>query len=234
MFLFFLVLAAWLSQGCGSASPLDIAPADEGSRAGGGSSNIDNAVGSGGAGMNASGGDSTVTSTGSGGNSSGASPGANAGGSISLPVGAVDAGVDPFAAAPVCTSGTRWTGGNRGSPLMHPGVGCLSCHSNGRAPRFFLAGTVYPTGHEPDDCNGSSAMANANVIITGADGATLTLPVNTAGNFYSTQAVPLPFAAKVVRGASERAMQARQTNGDCNGCHTQTGANGAPGRIVLP
>jgi len=29
-------------------------------------------------------------------------------------------------------------------------------------------------------------------------------------------------------------MTAPQTSGDCNGCHTQTGANGAPGRITLP
>jgi predicted CXXCH cytochrome family protein len=25
-----------------------------------------------------------------------------------------------------------------------------------------------------------------------------------------------------------------QTTGDCNSCHTQSGANGAPGRILLP
>ena len=29
-------------------------------------------------------------------------------------------------------------------------------------------------------------------------------------------------------------MVAAQSNGSCNGCHTQNGANGAPGRITLP
>jgi hypothetical protein len=32
----------------------------------------------------------------------------------------------------------------------------------------------------------------------------------------------------------ERAMVTMQTSGDCNSCHTQNGANAAPGRIVLP
>jgi len=30
------------------------------------------------------------------------------------------------------------------------------------------------------------------------------------------------------------AMSALQTTGDCNGCHTEAGASGAPGRIQLP
>jgi hypothetical protein len=29
-------------------------------------------------------------------------------------------------------------------------------------------------------------------------------------------------------------MTAEQTSGDCNGCHTPAGADGAPGRIVFP
>jgi mono/diheme cytochrome c family protein len=29
-------------------------------------------------------------------------------------------------------------------------------------------------------------------------------------------------------------MGAKQTIGDCNSCHTPTGANGAPGRIAAP
>jgi hypothetical protein len=31
-----------------------------------------------------------------------------------------------------------------------------------------------------------------------------------------------------------RAMVAPQTNGDCNSCHTENGANKAPGRVLLP
>jgi hypothetical protein len=29
-------------------------------------------------------------------------------------------------------------------------------------------------------------------------------------------------------------MSTLQSSGDCNGCHTEQGKNGAPGRIFLP
>jgi hypothetical protein len=44
----------------------------------------------------------------------------------------------------------------------------------------------------------------------------------------------MPFRAKVVADGRERVMLMPQTNGDCNACHTESGKNGAPGRIVLP
>jgi hypothetical protein len=43
-----------------------------------------------------------------------------------------------------------------------------------------------------------------------------------------------PYKAKVTYMGRERAMVAAQTSGDCNSCHTQNGANSAPGRILLP
>ena len=135
---------------------------------------------------------------------------------------------------PICTSGKTWTGGNEGSPLMNPGMACNQCHGSDEGPRFSIAGTIYPTVHEPDRCDGASAASGAQVMITGADGRTLTLSPNAAGNFYSTMAVAAPYRAKVVSATGERAMTAQQTSGDCNGCHTQVGASGAPGRIMLP
>jgi len=42
------------------------------------------------------------------------------------------------------------------------------------------------------------------------------------------------FRAKVVYQGRERIMTVAQTIGDCNSCHTQYGANNAPGRILLP
>jgi len=144
----------------------------------------------------------------------------------------------------VCTSGQRWTGGNTGSPLMHPGVACLSCHSgtggggedgDEAPPLWTIAGTVYPTVREPNDCNGvNGTTAGVQVIVTDAAGRVLTLPVNTSGNFYTNAAVTFPFHARVVRGGVVRMMTAAQSSGNCNGCHTQDGANGAPGRIVVP
>ncbi|HMF44496.1 MAG TPA: hypothetical protein VKQ32_27670 [Polyangia bacterium] len=136
---------------------------------------------------------------------------------------------------PVCTSNMTWTGGNQGSGDMNPGQACISCHARGgEGPIFSIAGTVYPTLNEPDLCYGANSSSGAHVVITGADGLTLTLTPNAAGNFYSQMAVALPFSAKVVTAAGTRAMVATQTSGDCNSCHTQAGVNMAPGRIMLP
>jgi len=72
------------------------------------------------------------------------------------------------------------------------------------------------------------------IIIAGANGQVLTLARNRAGNFYSQMAAAVPYRAKIVTASVERAMTAEQTSGDCNRCHTQAGANGAPGRIMIP
>jgi len=139
---------------------------------------------------------------------------------------------DPLNASPICTSNKMWSGGNSGSSSMNPGLACINCHSSNGAPRFTISGTVYPTGHEPDRCNGFSGAAQ--IVITGADGKSTTLTPNTAGNFYSTATIAKPFQAKVVYQGRERAMGGAQTSGDCNSCHTQSGTMSAPGRIVLP
>jgi uncharacterized membrane protein len=170
---------------------------------------------------------------------------------------------DPFAVASKCTSNTFWTQGNTGSPLMNPGLSCLTCHTGGGedsggggggnsgpggggddnggggddegAPLYLIAGTLYPSAHEPDLCNGSNGEMNgARVVILDAANRTITLTPNAAGNFFYDGAVTFPFHAKVTFQGRERIMTVAQTNGSCNGCHTQTGANGAPGRILLP
>jgi hypothetical protein len=146
----------------------------------------------------------------------------------------------PFDGPTVCTSGRMWTGGNHESPLMHPGRACIACHTasggddaeeHDDAPRFTIGGTVYPTGHEPDDCNGATS---ASVEITDANQKVITLPVNAAGNFFTSSPVAFPIHVAVVAGGKRRAMSASPPRGDCNSCHTQDGANQAPGRIALP
>jgi hypothetical protein len=143
---------------------------------------------------------------------------------------------DPLGAAPTCTSNATWTRGNDGSASMNPGEACISCHktTGGEAPSFSLAGTVYPTGHEPDLCRSSAGTSGATIVIVGADGQSLTLTPNSWGNFSTTSSVKTPYQAKVVFQGRERAMLSAQTSGDCNSCHTQNGANGAPGRITTP
>jgi hypothetical protein len=150
----------------------------------------------------------------------------------------VDAGTgpDPFSVAPTCTSNTTWTRGTSGSASMEPGMACVNCHasSGGEAPTFTIAGTLYPTAHEPNLCNGANGTDGAQVVITGANGVSTTLTPNNAGNFYYTGAVAKPFRAKVIYMGRERDMASAQTSGDCNSCHTQNGAMAAPGRIILP
>jgi hypothetical protein len=148
--------------------------------------------------------------------------------------------VDPFAAAPICTSNRVWSSGNHGSASMNPGLACISCHARGQGPRYALAGTLYPTAHEPDLCDGVSGGTNgAEVVIVGGNGLSITLTPNAAGNFFFSGNVATPYQAKVVYMGRERAMVEPQTSGDCNNCHTQdgtmpSGTLKAPGRILLP
>ncbi len=163
----------------------------------------------------------------------------NAAGNPQGACGAPDGGsvIDPFSVPPVCTSNATWSGGNQGSPSMNPGLACISCHATtgGEAPAFTIAGTLFPTAHEPNLCNGvNGGVTGAQVVIIGANGQNTTLTPNAAGNFSYSGAVALPFQAKVIYMGRERVMTAQQTVGDCNSCHTQSGANGAPGRIILP
>ena len=145
-----------------------------------------------------------------------------------------DGAPDPFAAAPTCTSAVTWTRGNHGSAEMNPGRGCIACHATNEGPELTVAGTVYPSAHEPDLCDGADGSEGFRITIVGAGGQSLTLTPNAAGNFDSKAHVALPYTAKVAYMGRERAMGVMQTSGDCNSCHTQTGANGAPGRILLP
>lgn len=158
------------------------------------------------------------------------------------------AGGDPFAGGTVCTSGKTWTYGTDVSDAlraqMYPGRACNACHAtnpDGESPPIFLvAGTVYPTGHEPDDCFGvdGPALGGVRVEVVDAAGRAYELPVNASGNFMLLEAAfTAPYRAKVISPAGERAMAAPQTSGDCNGCHTEAGAGAAslaPGRIVAP
>ena len=149
------------------------------------------------------------------------------------PMGSCSTGNNNYNTPVMCSSGIYWNGGSDGSSRMHPGRACNACHSmsGGEAPRFSIAGTVYPSAHEPDDCYGKSAIS---VVITGANGAIITLNSNSAGNFYSYASVATPYHAKVVSSAGERAMSAGQVSGDCNTCHTEGGSKSAPGRIMAP
>ena len=153
-------------------------------------------------------------------------------GSCAADAGGPDSSTSPYGTPVVCTSKRTYSGG--GSSQMNPGQACISCHkTNPEAPVFVLAGTVFPTAHEPDLCYGASS-ANLTVVVTDAKGASVTMTVNAAGNFSRSGALATPYSAKVVSPNGERVMVSKQTSGDCNSCHTEAGANGAPGRIMAP
>jgi hypothetical protein len=142
----------------------------------------------------------------------------------------------------VCTSGQTWTWGydppneSRRSE-MNPGMACNGCHTDPTqeedGPTFQIAGTVYPTLHEPDLCFGEQGVM---VEVTDAAGHTITMTTNATGNFSYEEGVALvmPITARVTRGDTTVAMTDPVDTGDCNSCHTQDGAEGAPGRIRVP
>lgn len=152
--------------------------------------------------------------------------------------GGADAGdAGPLPTAPdggsVCTSATLWADGNNGDREMRPGGTCITCHSMLGGPNYYVAGTVYPTLHEPNDCNGAD-LPRMEVVVTDATGKTVRLDTNAVGNFFSRTRLTAPLRAEVRQGGKTRVMQGAITAGDCNRCHTEKGINGAPGRVVAP
>jgi len=138
----------------------------------------------------------------------------------------------------VCTSQSYWADGDEGSKDMHPGMACVSCHAEPNdegetGPDLLFGGTVYPTAHEPDDCNGVGAVT---VVVTDAAGRTVQATARASGNFFVEGETPLalPIRAEVRRDGKTLAMQDPVDSVDCNACHTAEGAEGAPGRIVAP
>jgi mono/diheme cytochrome c family protein len=156
-----------------------------------------------------------------------------------------DDGEDPFDVEPKCSSGSFWDDDDDESPLMHPGAACITCHDAERAddpddddiPDLLVGGTVYPTAHEPTDCNGESGVTV--VLESMATGTRVEITTNSAGNaeLHRSQApagLDAPFLVKLVRGDVERVMPIPAPSGNCNSCHTQDGTMGAPGRVVAP
>lgn len=136
-----------------------------------------------------------------------------------------------------CASGLYWTGGNRESSQMNPGMACRACHSRGEGPRDFFMGTAYSAAGQVDGCKSEVPVGATVEILDGSGAVQKTLSIDEVGNFMSSGSsagFTLPYTARVKNGALVNTMSSPQTDGDCNGCHTVTGANGAPGRILIP
>ena len=153
----------------------------------------------------------------------------------------------PFDVEPMCSSGRFWGEGDDGDPRMHPGRDCIACHDRERAddpddddiPDLLIGGTVYPTGHEPNDCYGDASADLQVVIRSLMTDEEITLQPNATGNFLlhrsnAPAGFEAPFSIKLVQGDLERIMPIEAPHGSCNRCHTQDGTMNAPGRVVSP
>ncbi len=151
------------------------------------------------------------------------------------------------AGGPRCVSGTWWTFGDRGDNTMHPGRECISCHRRGhRGPLFSVAGTIFSSYHEADDCNGypggppGDPRPRAEVEVTDATGRPFFIIANRVGNFYTNHQFQLPIQRVRVRGPNGRFLEMAQPppHGDCNACHSRDGnvspLGVSPGRITVP
>lgn len=135
-----------------------------------------------------------------------------------------------------CPSGKHYTKGK--GMTMEPGNACIQCHAKGEGPfpPQTIAGTVYPNLIANNRCNGITlADGVVTVEITDANNKVIKMSTNAVGNFASSSAFKPPYTARIYDdNGNERKMNGAQTSGDCNTCHTPTGANKAPGRIVAP
>ena len=115
-------------------------------------------------------------------------------------------------------------GSDEGSPTMRPGEDCTHCHGN-----FTVAGSVFPTA------NAATNQGVAGVVVTlvDANGKSIALTSNSAGNFYTSEAVQFPADVTVVTGTTTQTMPAAP-NGSCNSCHTLPPQSNAPGRVHAP
>jgi hypothetical protein len=144
-------------------------------------------------------------------------------------------GVDGIGIAPT-TCSTKTSPLASEGPLMEPGGDCIGCHSSGEGPRFTLAGTVMSANNDDTNCTGVNQVT---VRVTGADGHVIEMATNQVGNFYSevrASTLVFPYTAEVTRNGVTTKMLTPRSAGEtsCNSCHTPTGANGAPGRIIAP
>ncbi|MFO0755993.1 MAG: hypothetical protein U0359_05860 [Byssovorax sp.] len=135
----------------------------------------------------------------------------------------------------VCSTNKTWTQGDHGSPSMHPGGECITCHAQGEGPNFAIAGTVMGATNDDTNCDGVSGVT---VEITDKNGQVIKLTSNSAGNFYSDEhggtSVAFPITAKITANGKTAAMTTPQSTGDCNTCHAAVGKSGAPGRLTVP
>ncbi len=110
------------------------------------------------------------------------------------------------------------------------GMQCISCHS-------FGGGTVFAKLKAADNDVNSAAVYHT-VVLLFEDGSSLRAPRGKgSGNFQLPPHLRGKFTALVVDGNGKTVNKSlelshTQDRYNCNSCHTQNGASGAPGRVV--
>ncbi len=149
--------------------------------------------------------------------------------------GTADSGPDPWSAPVGCASGAHYVGG--ANSRMEPGVACVSCHTQSGEGPVGILGTAYASAHDEDRCNGIAGSAYGDAYISVLDDQHVEvaqLPINAVGNFMGNEPASATYYVALVANGQTREMAMAVPSGDCNSCHTQDGAVGAPGRILVP
>ena len=137
------------------------------------------------------------------------------------------------ASSTTCSTGSYWWGGDIGSDSMRPGGMCIDCHSGNGGPDYTFAGTVMGGYNDANECRGVPSVTIE--ILDASGNVALTMETNGAGNFSTeNRGVEMPYSARVRYDGRVREMLTQTYNGDCDDCHSETGSEDAPGRIVLP
>lgn len=115
---------------------------------------------------------------------------------------------------------------SEGEATMLPGSACMTCH---RA--FTAAGTVF--ARAASACDGARASGARVELLDRAGRVAVTMTTNAAGNFYTRQAIPSPYTARVTAAdGTTRTMSTPQTNGSCAHCHRLPSVEGTTGRVA--
>lgn len=148
--------------------------------------------------------------------------------------------VPSWAETEVCYTEQWWqhSGDEEEGVWMHPGQACIDCHKKSGeedAPTYSFAGTIMGGVDDETDCRGIPGVTVELLNID--DEVFITKKTNAAGNFF-VKPSEAPFQEFRVRltydGRNREMLNHTDLSGDCNGCHTPVGEEGAPGRIVAP
>lgn len=127
--------------------------------------------------------------------------------------------------------------------IHNQGVSCITCHGDGKRESdeelIRVGGTIFTT---LDASNYTAGASSHKIKLVFSDGTSSILKIEDdnelIGNFFSSTAITKDFTAQVLSPSGTVVNSSSSTThkasgfGDCNSCHTASGKNGAPGRIV--